>query len=517
MENRILVVDDEKEIRDFLYKALTRLGGFHVELAETGEEALQKIEKETFDLIMTDLKMPKMDGLQLITKIAKSKPEILTVLMTGHGTIDSAIEAMKQGASDYLMKPLNLDELIIRIQKVLEERQRFVRLKDFADQLERANQELRRVDAMKSEFVSVASHELRTPLAAIKNAVQLMLSGKTGEINENQSKFLSMAERNINRLTNILNDLLNLSRIESGKIELNFKNVELKGIIELTASSLRPQADGNSIQIEVEVPEQIPAVYGDPEKIEQILTNLIGNAIKFTPDGGKILITAKPFLKEKEGGYGDRVAVFVKDTGIGIPPEHLNAIFEKFHQVEGSLHRSVSGTGLGLAITKGLVEAHQGKIWVESEVGKGSTFIFTLPMAEGERREPRFRFILDKEFQRAQENDTPLTLFLIKVLDEGREVKEALLDQLEEKIKQCLCRKADILLRREKEKILAALCEANLTGAQVIRQRIEEEIQKHPLESREALILIKVGIATYPEEALSKAELFRLAKERLGG
>ena len=225
MENRILVVDDEKEIRDFLYKALSRMGGFHVEEAETAEEALKKIEKDPFDLVLTDLKMPKMDGLQLVTEIARSKPEILTVLMTGHGSIDSALEAMKRGASDYLMKPLNLDELIIRIRKVLEEKQRFVRLKDFADQLERANQELRRVDAMKSEFVSVASHELRTPLAAIKNAVQLMLSGKTGEINENQTKFLSMADRNINRLTNILNDLLSLSRIESGKIELNFQNV----------------------------------------------------------------------------------------------------------------------------------------------------------------------------------------------------------------------------------------------------------------------------------------------------
>ncbi|MGA2315507.1 MAG: response regulator [Thermodesulfobacteriota bacterium] len=260
MENRILVVDDEKEIRDFLYKALTRLGRFHVEVAETSEEALHKIEKEPFDLVMTDLKMPKMDGLQLMAEIAKSKPEILTIMMTGHGTIDSALEAMKRGASDYLMKPLNLDELIIRIQKVLEERQRFVRLKDFADKLERANQELRKIDAMKSEFVSVASHELRTPLAAIKNSVQLMLSGKTGEINENQAKFLSMAERNINRLTNILNDLLNLSRIESGKIELKFENLELRQLIELTASSLRPQADGKSIQIEVEVPEQIPAV-----------------------------------------------------------------------------------------------------------------------------------------------------------------------------------------------------------------------------------------------------------------
>jgi hypothetical protein len=326
-----------------------------------------------------------------------------------------------------------------------------------------------------------------------------------------------MAERNINRLTNILNDLLSLSRIESGKIELNFENVELKGIIELTASSLRPQADVKSIQIEVGVPEQLPAVYGDPEKIEQILTNLIGNSIKFTAEGGKILITAKHLPKGKEGGYGDKVAVSVKDTGIGIPPEHLDAIFEKFHQVEGSLHRSVSGTGLGLAITKGLVEAHQGKIWVESEVEKGSVFTFTLPLAEGERREPHFRFILDKEFQRAQENDAPLTLFLIKVLDEGKEVKESLLDQLEEKVKQCLCREADILLRREKEKILAALCEANLKGTQVIRQRIEEEIQKHPLEGQGVPVLVKVGTATYPEEVLSKAELFRLAKERLGG
>ena len=121
------------------------------------------------------------------------------------------------------------------------------------------------------------------------------------------------------------------------------------------------------------------------------------------------------------------------------------------------------------------------------------------------------------EFQRAQENDAPLTLFLIEVLNETVEVKDALLEQLEEKVKHCLCRKADILLRREKEKILAALCEANLKGAQVIRQRFEEEINKHPLENHGAPVTIKVGTATYPEEALSKAELFRLAKERLGG
>jgi signal transduction histidine kinase len=517
MENRVLVVDDEKEIRVFLSKALSRLGGFHVDVAESGEEALRKLEKEPFELVLTDLKMPKMDGLRLIAEIAKSKPETLTIMMTGHGTIDSALEAMKLGASDYITKPLNLDEIILRLRKVLEEKQRFVRLKDFADQLERTNLELRKIDSMKSEFVSVASHELRTPLAAIKNAVQLMLSGKTGEVNENQKKFLSMAERNINRLTNILNDLLNLSRIESGKVELKFENIELRDIIELAASSLRPHAHVKSIHIDVELPQSLPAIYGDQEKIEQILTNLIGNAIKFTPDGGKILVSAQPPAHDQKDGDGKAVAISVKDTGIGIPVEHLDAVFEKFHQVEGSLHRSVSGTGLGLAITKGLVEAHQGKIVVESEMGKGSTFTFTLPVSQGERRDPHFRFILDKEFHQAQENNAPLTLLLIEVSDQAGEVKDAFLSKLEENVKQSLWRKADILLKREKEKMLAALCEADLEAAQVIRQRIEEGIQNRPLEPGGTSVRIKVGSATYPEEALSKEELFKLAKERSGG
>jgi signal transduction histidine kinase/GGDEF domain-containing protein len=515
MENKVLVVDDEKEIREFLLKALTRIAGFQVELAENGEEAIKKISIQRFDLVMTDLKMPRVDGLQLIKEISRSNPEILTVLMTGHGSIDSAIEAMKQGASDYLTKPINLDETILRLKKVLEEKQRFVRLKDYADQLEKANQELKNIDAMKSEFVSVASHELRTPLAAIKNAIQLILSGKTGEINDNQTKFLSMADRNINRLTNILNDLLNLSKIESGKIELKFEDVALKSFIELTVSSLRPQADGKSIAIEVEVPEDLPAAFTDKDKIEQVLVNLIGNAIKFTPERGKIFVMAKAFSEEREGGIVNKIAVSVKDTGIGIPAEHLNSVFEKFHQVEDSLHRATGGTGLGLAITKGLVEAHQGKIWVESEVGKGSIFNFTLPVSEGERREPHFRFILDREFHRAQKNDLPLSLFLIELANQKKEIEDDLLKQLEMRVRQCLCRKGDILLRRRQEKILVALCEADLKGVQAIRQRMEEDVQKNPIKGFDGPLTIKIGVATFPEEALSKKELFRKAKEQL--
>jgi len=511
MGERILVVDDEKAIRDFLYQALTRLGGFVVELAENGEEALKKIEQEDFDLVLTDMKMPKMDGLQLISEIAKFKPETLMVLLTGHGTIESTLEAMKRGASDYLPKPINLDEMLMRLRKVLEERQRFISLKDYAAELERANQELKKIDEMKSEFVSVASHELRTPLAAIKNAVQLMLQGRTGEINENQAKFLSMAERNINRLTGILNSLLDLSRIESGNIRLKFEELDLRGPIEFILSSLKPQADARSIQFKMDIPEELPLVYGDRDKLEQILTNLVGNAIKFTPEGGEISVSAKPF--EEEG----MVAISVRDSGLGIPADQLDKIFEKFHQVEDSLRRSITGTGLGLAITKGLVEAQQGKIWVESEVGKGSTFTFTLPMSQGEKRDVHFRFILDKEFRRAQQNSSPLTLFLIEVMDDRDRLKDTLLDPLEEKVKQCLWRNSDITVKRGREKRLAAICEVDLKGAQVIQKRIEEKILNDLTKDFDPPPVIKLGAATYPEEALSEKELFRMAQERLRG
>ncbi len=517
MEAKILVVDDEKEIRDFLSKALTIIGGYKVDVAIDGEEALKKIENDKFDLILTDLKMPKIDGLQLIKEVSQKRPEILMVLMTGHGTIDSAIEAMKEGASDYITKPLNIDEMILRLKKVLEEKQRFLRMKDYIEQLEKANKELKRIDQVKSEFVSIASHELRTPLASIKNAIQLMLKGKTGEINEAQNKFLTMADRNINRLTNILNNLLDLSRIESGRINMKFQNVQLKNLIELTVTSMKPQADEKSINIELDIPQSLPDVYGDPEKIEQILVNLLGNAIKFTPVGGSIQISAKPYYKEGDPDHGRMVSISIKDTGPGIPKEHLDAIFEKFHQVEDSMHRTTGGTGLGLAITKGLVEAHYGKIWVESELGKGSIFTFTLPISEGERRELSFRTILDREFQRSQENRSPLTLLLVSISNETEEIKKELFDQLEEVVKQCLCRRTDVLLRREQEKILAALCEADLKGAQVIRQRIQEVVNNHFNKEGNSNFTIKIGTATYPEEVLTKAELFRKAKEGLGG
>ena len=512
MEKRILVVDDEREIRTILQQAISKYGGLQVETAESGEEALAKIRKNKFDLVLTDMKMPKMDGLQLVNEISKIDPEMVTILMSGQGTVESALEAMRKGAHDFLAKPLNLPELIIRLHKVLDEKQRFNDLRGLIGQLEKSILQLRKIDEIKSEFVSIASHELRTPLSAIKNAIQLVLTGKTGAINEAQVKFLSMAERNINRLMNILNDLLNLSRIESGKIQMRFEELNLGDLIDFILSSFKTQVEGKGIKLKMEVPQKVPAVYGDHEKVEQILTNLVGNAFKFTPEGGEIVISVKPY-----DGNGKMMAIAVKDSGIGIPADQLDKIFEKFHQVEGSLQRSVGGTGLGLGTSQGLVEVHQGKILVESEVGKGSTFTFTLPIAEGERRDPHFRFVFDKEFQRAQETHSPLSLLLIEVVDSRAEEKETLINQIEDLARQSLCRKSDIVLRREKEKIIAALCGVDQKGAQVIRQRIEGEIQKQFILGRDTPPFIQVGTATYPEEALSKKDLFQKAKERLRG
>jgi signal transduction histidine kinase len=375
---KILVVDDERDMRDFLFGALTKIGGFSVELAESGEEALRKIEKEKFDLVLTDLKMPKMDGLQLVTEIVNREPEILTVLMTAYGTIDSAVAAMKSGASDYIMKPLNMDELIVCLQKVLEERQRFVKLRDLAAQLERVNQELKKLDEMKSDFFALASHELKTPLTAVKSAIQLMLAGKTGKINRAQKRFLSMSDVNINRLAKVVNDLLDLSRIRFGNIEMKFEDLDLPDVVEFIITCFKPRAEEKSIVLKSEVPREFPAVYGDREKIEKILLNLVENAVKFTPEHGEVSLSARVVDGE------NKAVISVRDSGIGIRKDQLQDIFKKFHQVEESYHRSMNGTGLGLAITKGLVEAQRGEIWVESEVGKGSIFSFTLPISKSD-------------------------------------------------------------------------------------------------------------------------------------
>ncbi len=231
----------------------------------------------------------------------------------------------------------------------------------------------RQIEKLKSDFVAQVSHELRTPLVAVEHSLGLVQEKTTGPLSNEQEKFLDMARRNLKRLTLLVNDLLDLSQLETGKVRLVREPCSLEKIIQDTLASLKPWADTKSIILTHHIQGDLPQVEADANKIIQVLVNLVSNAIKFTPAKGTISVEAERF-EDKE------IKILVQDTGIGIPAEELQKVFERFYQVRSSQGTEVKGTGIGLTITKEIVELHGGKIWVESEVGKGTKFIFTLPV-----------------------------------------------------------------------------------------------------------------------------------------
>ncbi len=231
-------------------------------------------------------------------------------------------------------------------------------------------------DRAKSEFVSTVSHELRTPMTSIKGYVDLLLMGSAGELGELQTNFLKTVKSNADRLTSLVNDLLDISRIETGRIELNLKPVNVGELIEQVNEMLKPKAEEKNIDLFSVVPSALPKVLGDPARLTQILTNLVGNAYKYTPSGGKVGV----YAYVRDGA----TYVAVADTGIGISKENQKKIFDRFFRVDDPQVHEVSGTGLGLAITVSLIQLHGGELGLESELGKGSVFYFTLPLSEGE-------------------------------------------------------------------------------------------------------------------------------------
>jgi signal transduction histidine kinase len=237
-----------------------------------------------------------------------------------------------------------------------------------------ANERLQELDRLKSDFVSNVSHELRTPLTAIKGAVDLVLREVAGPLTEKQTHYLTRVRSNTQHLAGLINDLLDLSKIESGKIEVKTGLVSLGGLTHEVVETLRPVAAEKVIALELTISEQSILVRADRDKINQILMNLIGNAIKFTPAQGRIAVSALI------NGNGEAL-VSVSDTGQGVPPDEKEKIFDKFYQIAEMGGAKPKGTGLGLAISKALVELHGGKIWVEPEPNGGSTFYFTLPAA----------------------------------------------------------------------------------------------------------------------------------------
>ncbi len=228
----------------------------------------------------------------------------------------------------------------------------------------------------KTEFVSTVSHELRTPMTSIKGYVKLLLMGAAGVLSEEQSNFLSVIDTNVDRLTVLVNDLLDLSRIESGRIKLSPRRMDVTPVIEQVVVEMENRALEQGLSLTSQLPPDLPDVVADPDRVAQVLTNLLGNACNYTLPGGKVVVSAYPDNR--------KVAISVSDTGIGIALEDQQKIFERFFRADDSVVQDAPGTGLGLSIVQSLVEMQGGEIWVESEIGVGSTFTFTLPIAESE-------------------------------------------------------------------------------------------------------------------------------------
>lgn len=293
------------------------------------------------------------------------------------------IEVFKE--ADFSQEDLTcLQSILKQVSSPLENAILYQEIKD-------TNTKLEKLERMKSDFISIVSHELRTPLTPIKNSLDIILKGLAGDITQQTRKFVEMAKRNVDRLSDIINDLLDLSKVEAGKMEFKFEKKSVIPTLEYVKNNFEQTAKNKNIELLMDIGDDISDLYIDSKRIEQIITNMVSNALKFTPDGGNVTLICEKIRCESllqvdfyEQNFSEEfpeyVKISVQDTGIGIKKEDIPKIFDKFQQIENSLSRDVGGTGLGLPIAKQLTQAHQGVIWLESEPDKGTCFSVALPV-----------------------------------------------------------------------------------------------------------------------------------------
>jgi len=356
----VLVIDDERAMRDACCQALSR-HGYKTETAENAETGLQRARQVKPDVVMVDLKMPGMGGMELLERIRDIDANIVSIVITGYATIESAVEAMKRNAYDFLPKPFTPDHLRIVIKRGLERRRLSI---------ERAQLQQEK-EIIKRNFVTLVSHQLRSPLTSVKQYFGVILGGFEGEVNGKQKEMIERAGKYIDDLLQLINDWLDMSRIEAGNITVRFKPVALAAVLSEILELLKPSAEAKKITLELNSRNGLPLVKGDRGSLKQAFTNLISNGINYNREGGMVIVSVVEDI--------DDLVVEISDTGIGISQDNLNFIFDEFFRVKSKETRSVSGSGLGLPIVKRIIEAHNGYVKVTSEPGKGSTFCILLP------------------------------------------------------------------------------------------------------------------------------------------
>ncbi len=381
-EVNVLFLDDEENILNSL-KRLLMSEPFGIATTSDAGQALDIISKENIKVVFSDERMPGISGVEFLGQVKGKFPDVVRILFTGYADISAAEGAINiGGVYRFINKPWNGNELKNTIHQaiqhydlIMENRHLFEMTKRKNEELEVANRKLNGLYETQKEFTSTVSHELRTPLASIKTAIDIVVSGTPGQLNPDQKNFLDKARNNVDRLTRLINDILDLSKLEAGKTQLNFEIRDINAITLEIADIQQAVAQKKGLFMRTELAEDISPVPLDVDKMHQVLSNLISNAIKFTEQGG---VT----LKTRNNKEANHVEVCVEDTGGGISQEDIPKLFKKFQQLGDPAMRKTGGTGLGLAICHEIIKQHGGRIWITSEEGKGSCFHFILPIQE---------------------------------------------------------------------------------------------------------------------------------------
>jgi signal transduction histidine kinase len=395
-DGRLLVVDDEESLR-ITTAAILEKEGYSVDTASSGDEAISLLAEKDYDLVLTDLHMEGGDGLSVLNQIRRHSPLTISVVLTGFASVESAIAALQEGAYDYLVKPCDIDSMKHTIRRGVEHRRLMLaeqkartdleqlnldlerRIVERTAELTRLNLELADANRAKDVFLATLSHELRTPLTPVVGWIKLLRSGHLDE--KSVAQALDAIERNAWLQSKLIDDLLDTSRIATGKLHFEPKPTDLNTVVKAAIDTVRESAASRSIDLSINLWPSTIVVMGEPVRLQQIAWNLISNAIKFTEPGGKVTVVTKH--------EDSQARLVVIDTGIGIAPEFLPHVFDRFKQADGSTSRRHGGLGLGLAIADALAKMHGGRIMAESGgVGLGSCFSLQVELAASERVVP---------------------------------------------------------------------------------------------------------------------------------
>jgi signal transduction histidine kinase len=395
---QVLVVDDAPLNQKILSEILAP-DGYSLTFANDGEAGLTLAREIKPDLVLLDLVLPGIMGIEVLDALKREQPTTIVILTTAYGSEETAIQAMRRGVNDYIInkRPFDADEVREVVRRAITEahlRQENRRLNEeltqaneqlqtkagnlehLVKELSEANDKLQELDKAKASFFSMISHELRHPITVTKGYLELVTESNS-PLDADTRGYLQVAEQNMKNLAEMVDDLLDLSRIEAGFYRVDRQPLQVSGLINQARLAYSSAAASKGVSISIQDTNELPLVFADPLRLAQVLSNLIENAIKFTPQDGAVILSGRDDAHEVE--------LIVSDTGIGIPADELDKIFDRFYQIQSADYTDHAGSGLGLAICREIIRLHGGRIWADSELGQGSHFHITLAKATDEQ------------------------------------------------------------------------------------------------------------------------------------